>query len=283
MPGPCAFASCLALLAGCQPSPDGERAIATASAAASRCIVGTTDVSCSHEALLLDGRAVPFATPLGNAPAGGWPLALIFQGTGFGPATMWHWTILDPVGDILGGRNQVLLVKSLLDSGFAVITPSADLDAFVWDTNIPPFDIAWTGSPDDRFLRDLFAAIDGGAFGTLSSTRWYATGVSSGGYMTSRMAVSYAGRFRALAIESASYATCSGPLCLIPALPANHPPTLFLHGALDVIVPVVTALAYEARLRAMHVPTNIVIDPLFGHGWIPAAPAEVAAWFQAHP
>jgi hypothetical protein len=282
MRGPCAFASCLALFVGCQPVPDGERAIATASASASRCTVGTIDVSCTHESITLDGRAVLFATPLGNAPADGWPVALIFQGTGFGPPTMWHWSILDPVGTILGGRNQVLLVKNLLDNGFAVITPAADLGGFAWDTNLPPFDFDWSIAPDNHFLEDLFTAGDGGAFGALSSTRWYATGVSSGGYMTSRMAVSYQGRFRALAIESASYATCSGPLCLIPSLPANHPPTLFLHGALDVIVPVVTALAYEARLSAMNVPTKIVIDPLFAHGWIPAAPTEVVAWFQAH-
>jgi hypothetical protein len=275
------LASCLVLCAGCQVS-DGERAVAAAELSASRCSVSALEVACAHESLILDGRPILFATPPGNAPAGGWPVALIFQGTGFGPPTMWHWTILDPVGTILGGRNQVLLVKALLDAGFAVITPSGDLGALVWDTNLPPWDIDWSDAPDNRFMQDLFGASDGGAFGPLSCTRWFATGVSSGGYMTSRMAVSYRGRFRALAIESASYATCSGPLCIIPSLPADHPPTLFLHGALDVIVPVVTALAYEARLHAMNVPTEIVIDPLFAHGWIPAAPTQVVSWFQTY-
>jgi hypothetical protein len=276
-----ALGSCIALVLGCQ-SPDGERAVAAADLAGSRCTVADAVVDCAHETLVLDGRPILFATPLGSAPVGGWPLALVFQGTGFGPPTMWHWSILDPVGTILGGRTQVLLVERLLDAGFTVITPSADLGALFWDTNVPPWDFAWSAAPDHRVLEDLFGAIDGGAFGPSSHTRWYATGVSSGGYMTSRMAVSYRGRFRALAIESASYATCSGPLCIIPSLPADHPPTLFLHGALDAIVPVTTALAYETRLAAMSVPTGIVIDPLFAHGWIPAAPEEVLAWFESH-
>jgi hypothetical protein len=272
---------CVALVSGCQ-EPAAEPGATEADLSGSQCVITPTDVTCAHQTLVLDGRAILYATPTGTAPAGGWPVALVFQGTGFGPSTMWHWTILDPVGTVLGGRTQVLLVKALLDAGFAVITPSADLGAFVWDTNVPPWSLDWAASPDDGVMQALFGAIDGGAFGPLSKTRWYATGVSSGGYMTSRMAVSYQGRFRALAIESASYAICSGPLCLIPPLPSNHPPTLFLHGALDVIVPMATALAYDARLRAMGVAQKLVIDPVFGHGWIPAAPTEVPAWFASH-
>ncbi len=100
--------------------------------------------------------------------------------------------------------------------------------------------------------------------------------------MTSRMAVSYEGRFLALAIESGSYATCGGPLCSVPDLPSNHPPTLFLHGALDPVVPVGTMYPYRDKLNGMGVPTRTVVNPFFLHGWIPEAPGEVLAWFESH-
>jgi len=67
-----------------------------------------------------------------------------------------------------------------------------------------------------------------GIFGHLNNKNKFATGISSGGCMTSRMAVSYEGEFRALAIAAGSYATCGGILCVIPIfLPRDHPPTLF--------------------------------------------------------
>ena len=114
------------------------------------------------------------------------------------------------------------------------------------------------------------------------TTRLYATGISSGGYMTSRMAVSYEGMFRALAIQSASYATCAGPLCVGPSLPEDHPPTLFLHGTLDATVPQYTMELYYDDLLELGVPTRKVVDPVAGHEWIDSAPAEVLRWFQDH-
>jgi dipeptidyl aminopeptidase/acylaminoacyl peptidase len=122
-----------------------------------------------------------------------------------------------------------------------------------------------------------------GQFGAIDMTRLYATGISSGGYMTSRMAVSYPGRFRALAIESGSYATCLGPLCTIPSsLPTDHPPTLFLHGDADTIVPIATARAYYDALVSQGIEAKFIEDPTAGHQWIPEAPDAVTSWFLDH-
>jgi predicted esterase len=97
------------------------------------------------------------------------------------------------------------------------------------------------------------------------------------------MAVSYSGRFRALAIESGSYATCAGPACAIPAtLPADHPPTLFLHGGMDTIVPIGTAQAYYQELMAQGFETKFVEDPSAGHQWLSVAPHDVVQWFTTH-
>jgi predicted esterase len=86
-----------------------------------------------------------------------------------------------------------------------------------------------------------------------------------------------------VAIESASFESCAGALCVIPTpLPAAHPPTLFLHGLLDPIVPIVTAQLYDGDLRAQGIPERFVTDALASHQWIAAAPSEILAWFQHH-
>ena len=101
--------------------------------------------------------------------------------------------------------------------------------------------------------------------------------------MTSRMALSYPGRFRALAIQSAAWATSSGPIDLIPdAMPMHHPPTLFLHGRRDPVVPVWTMRRYHDALAAAGYEVRSVVDDEAMHAWIPQAPTEVRAWFEAH-
>jgi poly(3-hydroxybutyrate) depolymerase len=183
-----------------------------------------------------------------------------------------------------GGWNQCHVLRALLDAGFAVITPKTRADGSTyWDTNIAPFASDWTSSDDHHLMLSIFEGIAVGRFGPLDPGHWYATGISSGGYMTSRMAVSYSGKFRALAIASASYATCAGAYCPVPAmLPADHPPTLFLHGEQDSTVPISTMRSYRDGLEAQHIENRVVTDPNVGHAWLDVAPAEVLAWFAGH-
>ncbi len=252
----------------------------------SRCVVSATSVTCAHETTMLAtttmlaDRAVHYQVPLGTAPTGGFPAVIAFQGTSLPSEMTWSGRSTDAYGLY----DQALVVARLLDAGFAVITPdAAGGGTTYWDTNIPPYATAWETSPDHQLMLHLFAAITAGTFGAIDDTHLYATGFSSGGYMTSRMAVSYAGHFRALAIASGSYATCGGSICTIPTtLPSDHPPTLFLHGQLDTLVPIATMMSYESALRGQGVATQIVTDATAGHQWIDAAPDAVLAWFQAH-
>jgi poly(3-hydroxybutyrate) depolymerase len=186
---------------------------------------------------------------------------------------------------------QAGVVKMLLDAGYAVLAPEAlESGDTYWQTNISPYAADWTGSPDDLLMQAMFTDIKNGTFGPLDATTLFATGISSGGYMSSRMAVSYVGKFKALAIESGAYATClsgesavTGGMCTVPTLSASHPPTLFLHGTEDmVIVPEWTVTAYETALKAASVPYKEVDDANSGHQWIPEAPAAVLAWFQTY-
>ncbi|MFO0577772.1 MAG: plasmid partitioning protein [Polyangia bacterium] len=254
----------------------------------SRCTETAISVHCTYEhrdlqvdRLGLVKRRVYFQQPLGTPPAGGWPVVLLFQGSFFSAELCFQGV----QGEPFGAYYQGLTVKQLLDAGFAVLAPQTHLvGTTFWDTDIPPWSVAWELSPDHSFMLAIFDAIESGTFGALDPLRLYAAGISSGGYMTSRMAVSYPGRFKALAIQSASYATCPvGPLCFVPPLPASHPPTLFLAGLLDPLVPVWTVEGYRARLAAEGHKTRLIVRDLASHEWIPESPKAVVDWFLASP
>ena len=254
----------------------------------SRCTETAISVTCTHDHrdLPVDDwgiakRRVYFQTPLGTPPTGGWSVVLLFQGSFFSAELCFQGALGEP----FGAYYQGLTVKQLLDAGFAVLAPQTHLiGTTFWDTDIPPFSVAWKLAPDHKFMLAIFDAIEGGELGQLNPLRLYAAGISSGGYMTSRMAVSYPGRFKALAIQSASYATCPvGPLCAVPSLPADHPPTLFLAGVLDPLVPLWTIEAYRTRLVTEGHKTQIIVRDLASHEWIPEAPQAVVDWFRASP
>ena len=243
-------------------------------------------LDCHARTVLVAGpevtRAVWVRLPLGVAPASGWPVVLAFQGSYFSPE---HFFVDEPgLFDLFGSSTETEVAARLLAAGFAVLAPDAITHDLFWETNLPWIAHKWTGSSDDLFLSSLFDFIAKGAFGPLDASRLYAIGMSSGGYMASRMAVSYPGRFRALAIASASYATCFGIFCSAPdTLPADHPPTLFLHGLLDPVVPEWTMASYHRSLRDAGRESCKIVHTWAGHRWIPEAPLAVVRWFNQHP
>lgn len=262
------------LLSGCARSqaPDGP----------SRCALDGRRLECSYETDIFDiageEREVHWQTPLGDPPAAGWPVAFVFQGSVFSATHNWAARPLTP----FGGWHQVRLTQELLDGGYMVLTPEARGDGLTcWDTNRPIWADQWDASPDAALMDALFAAVDAGDFGPADPDRWVAAGISSGGYMTSRLAVTWPTRFAAVAIASASYATCVGALCNVPEdLPEDHPPTLFLQGLRDKVVPVWTPLLYERKLAGLGVEADHHIGVLAGHEWLSDAPELVLDWFE---
>jgi poly(3-hydroxybutyrate) depolymerase len=246
--------------------------------AGSRCTSSGTTLSCTSNAVQLGGRTVTYEVPLGTPPAAGWPVVVYYQGS-FVPGSR---AFTASTADSLGQYELTRTVKALLDGGYAVIAPNARGDGSqYWQTNVPPYATQWAGCEDDVFVKQLLDAMAGPMLGPLDASRRYAMGISSGGFMTSRMAVSYAGTFRALAIASASYATCSNT-CNVPALPADHPPTLFLHGETDPLVPVSTMEPYrDALVAAGHDASTVVIAGA-GHEWLADAVTAIPAWFDTH-
>ncbi len=278
----------LILLAACGPSVlQVDAPGADGGSAGSRCDETAQSLHCAHHTTVispgglgLGARGVHWQVPLGEAPDAGWPVVVMFQGSFFSADTFWD--SAPTVG--FGGWWQAHVTRALLDQGFAVVTPKTRFDgAYYWDTNVVGFADTWTSTDDHHLMLKVFEGIEAGTFGRLSGSQWYATGISSGGYMTSRMALSYPGKFRALAVVSASWATCSGPICSVPAtLPADHPPTLFMHGEKDAIVPISTMRPYADALTAQGTATKVVTDADAGHAWLDSAPREVPGWFKTH-
>lgn len=268
-----------------EPHAEGDTG-ASETPAQGPCQETSSSITCAHRqaSLTIDGfvktkRTVYWQVPAGTPPAGGWPVAVMFQGSFFSSKLSWQATKNAP----FGGYHQTQTLQRLLEGGFAVLTPLAQGEGSTfWNTNVPPYAFNWSIAPDHALMKALFAAIEQGEFGPLNTKAMFAFGISSGGYMTSRMAVSYTERFRALAILAGSYATCGGVACVIPSLPKAHPPTLFLHGALDAVVPLYTAEAYHKALQKQNTPTAIQVDQNAGHVWISEAPALILQWFQKH-
>jgi dipeptidyl aminopeptidase/acylaminoacyl peptidase len=253
-------------------------ASATGSRASSACVVDASGATCEHMVTTVSGRTVAYASPHGVAPAAGWPAVLYFQGSFVAGDT----AFAAVPGAQFGMYQLTLTIKSLLDRGYAVVAPDAS-GSSVWETNVPPYAQSWSGSSDDVFMEALFAAMASGTLGRIDPARLYAMGISSGGFMTSRMAVSYAGRFRALADHSGSYATCS-TLCNVPTpLPSDHPPILFLRGEQDMLVPGSSVTPYLDALVAEGHEARLVTDPAAGHEWLAAGVTAIPAWFDAHP
>lgn len=247
--------------------------------ASPRCITGDDCIACAFERLTLasGSRRIQYQVPEGNPPSAGWPVVILFQGTGYGGDIMWSSEKNEPFGMF----HETQLIAALLAADYAVLTPETiGGGKTFWQTNVLDQWDQWETTVDHEMMLGLLAAIADGDFGSLNPAQLRAAGISSGGFMTSRMAVSYPGKFRALAIQSAGYATY--PLGPIPVtLPADHPPTLFLHGAQDVLVSPDAMTEYYDRLAALGIVTRKIVADV-GHQYLPTAPGDVTAWFQAH-
>ncbi|WP_394845035.1 alpha/beta hydrolase [Pendulispora brunnea] len=268
------------LVAGCSAGSDAPNDTSQTALVESRCTETSTSVSCPKNTAKINLRDVHWQIPVGTAPAGGWPTVLMFQGSLFSAELTWQASKSLP----FGAYYQTKLVKELLDHGFAVIAPEAHGEGLTfWDTNNPLWANNWEASGDHKLMLAIFEAIGAGKFGPLRGTHLYATGISSGGYMTSRMGIAYPSRFAALGVESGSYATCAGPICSIPRLSPSHPPALLLHGDKDGTVPLSTAKRYQERLNEAGIENKLIVHAGAGHEWIPEAPDAVVSWFLSHP
>lgn len=226
---------------------------------------------------LITSREVRYRLPNGVPPKNGWPVVIIFQGT-LAPVEFFRYR-----SERYGLFYEAKLIEELLLNGFAVLAPDA-FNQFAWETNLPPYSkekSKYEYSIDFYFISKMLEAIKYHQFGSLNFQKLFATGISSGGYMTSRMALEFENQFKAVAIQSASYATCLGGECQIPPrLSRNHPPTLILHGTQDNKVPIETAVAYYETLKRNSIITKFYKNDKKGHEWLPESPDKIIQFFN---
>lgn len=249
-------------------------------------------------------RTVFWQVPEGSPPPGGWPVVFFYHGWDtrtvlglFAPPP------INPFAVTLTDSNAYLIPQifhELLDDPngtgkkYAVIAATAQFRPLLgryWDTN-DPLNSNYSTQEDFAFFPDLFGEIKTGSYGPASQfnmSKRYAFGLSSGGYNSSRMAVSFnqapgdADAWKTLGILSASYATCRGATCLIPTLPANHPPVKFWHGVNDTVNPLWTAELYRDHLQANGKATAFEYH-MSGHAFDASElnGTGVKAWFDQH-
>lgn len=237
-------------------------------------------------------RHVRWQVPEGLPPVGGWDTAFFYNGTVSASSSTVN-PFVAKTTDSYGAIYMPQILHELLDDPhgtgkkYAVIAAEApnNFGTEYWDTNGVK---TYSTTRDFCFLPDLFSEVAGGSYGAASQynmNRRFAFGISSGGYNTSRMAVTFNSQsaWKALAVVSASYATCSGPFCSVPALPANHPPTKFWHGTADATVPISTMRLYYNKLASQGIETQKVEHAL-GHQFTAddLGPGGIKAWFDAH-
>lgn len=270
-------------------------------AQAARCSVASNgDTTCTHNTRynyywcngVYVGRKVRWQVPEGTPPAGGWPVAFLFQGTNWNDS---NHPFKRKASDSFGMIYEARMIREMLDnpSGtgrkYAVFVPEPpNSTALVeyWHTNTV---VPYSASCDYDFFPDFFDEIKAGNYGTpFNMSQRYAFGISSGGYNTSRMAVTYnsgtanGNTWKALAVIAASYATCGGASCSVPSLPANHPPTKFYHGTADLTVPISTMRKYYDQMGAQGL-IRAKVEHTSGHTYTShnVGSGGVKAWFDA--
>ncbi len=292
----------------------GVAIFGAAPALADRCAPDSKgDWSCTHNTRTHyfnyngnQGRTVRWQVPEGTPPSGGWPVAFFY--IGWSPCSTNPFTLKSNTSG--GGGFFPRVFHELLDDPhgtgkkYAVIAAQPVFHLLLgcfWNTNEDLYANNYSASEDYAFFPDLFAEIKTGSYGAASQynmSKRFAFGHSSGGYNSSRMAVTFnqapgpgqsanewgnLDTWKALAISAGSYATCRGSTCSIPALPANHPPVKFWHGYNDTTVPQWTAEYYRDNLQAIG-KTTAFHSHDNGHSVDASVlgPTGVKAWFDQH-
>jgi poly(3-hydroxyoctanoate) depolymerase len=272
-------------------------------AAADRCTQGANGWSCTHQKRYnyywCNGYYIPrpvrWQVPEGTPPAGGWPVAFYYAGTQLTDTSS---AFQRNYGDPFGVEYEPQIIHELLDDPhgtgkkyavFVADPPASSGWLQYWHTNsVYPY----SASCDYDFFPDFFGEIKNGSYGAASQynmSKRYAYGISSGGFNSSRMAVTFnsgsgnANTWKALGIVAASYATCSYACGSIPTLPANHPPTKFWHGQNDGTVPITTMYAYFSKLLQGGFVTQKLEHPQ-GHQFTVdmIGPSGIKAWFDGY-
>ena len=262
--------------------------------ASSHCTITSSNAQCTYKTEVIQTRDVHYMIPSGTAPAKGWPVAMMFHGWNTGGKGAWS---SDSSNAIY--YNKIKVKAALVEAGYAVFTPDSSQwrNGGYWQTNVDPYAngklASWEGSDDHMFLAAMFGQMgEGSMFGKVDMSNIHIMGFSSGGYQSSRMALSasiFKKSWKSVSIQSGGPAWCSGMFCsqavfdesAVATAMKSHAPTLFLHGSKDYTVPSKFAQQYEEKLKALGKSTKFVAAAV-GHQWLSNANTEILAWVKKY-
>lgn len=231
----------------------------------------------------IGGWKVYLVLPRGKSPEKGWPVVVLLHGRG---QTAGAW-----FGEgLLSRGDQKLFPPLALKSGMVVIAPEAR-EPFgkgirQWDF----FHRNLQNSPDLTFFRDLFQWMEKNTKITFDISRVHGVGISSGGFMASRLALAFPDKWASLIVIAAGNADSfpqipSFPLdskALGSEISTQHPPTLIIHGAGDRIVPFVYGERYFQDLKQAGIKTEMLVIPEGGHQWPTQFHENMIKWLSSN-
>jgi predicted esterase/predicted secreted protein len=258
------FAVCLTLFLGCAFAWDQKKDNA------------------SYTIEKIDGRKVYLAMPKGDCPEKGWQVAILLHGRGQTPG-VWFGEGLLAQGD------QKLFPPLILESGLVVMAPEA-LEPFEkgirqWDF----FHKILPNSKDLTFFNALFQWMQGNRDIKFDLSKIYVIGISSGGFMASRLAQVFPENWEGIVVIAAGNADSFPRIPSFPIdnnplshkLSSEHPPTLIIHGDKDRIIPFAYGERYYQDLKQAGVNTEMLVMTNEGHRWPAQFHENIIQWLQA--
>lgn len=303
------------------------------------CSESEKEIRCHFQQTTVGGRKVLYQIPQTPASEGGYPLVVMLEcwNAETESAFVGH-AECEKDGEMQPCKydahlNKAKVTKELLENGYAVVAPAAatyssdfgqSLGNF-WETNKegakwhdkvePPAISSWreAGEGHDRYmLSALYEEVAKGTWAQFNLRRLHAVGFSSGGFMTSRLAVNPLHedrRFASLVVVGAGIFYCPMSIfggCEPPEVsvssphlqPTHHAPTLLLHCNEDEFVDSKVSSLYQKQLKANGVTAQFASldggshmteykeadspNTDCGHNWPASSHKWVRYWFDTH-
>jgi len=236
----------------------------------------------SYELKEISGRHVYCVHPEGMPPANGWRVIILLHGRGQSGGA---WFGKGP----LSMGEQKTFPQDALRANYAILAPDSGKNpisgARQWDCMHRVVE----RSEDLLFFRDLLNWVKKNDWARLDAGQAYVAGISSGGFMASRLAHVFPSRIRAVCIVSAGNADSvkmGHKLVSIfdssttQTISVSHPSALILHGTADRLVPVDMARRYFHDLQAAGVRVRYEEIPGGRHAWHAAFNKIILEWFS---
>lgn len=238
-----------------------------------------------QEIILSDNRTFYLKTPAINPP---YPVIIAIHGRG---QSAQAFLSKEKGTETFPHERQGQFTEDALAAGYAVLIPDSGIP-FCGKDGAKQWHYS-ENSEDVKFFGEIFDYIQNNP--QLNGNRVYVAGISSGGFMTSRLAMRFSDKIKAVYINSAGdadmseqYETkgilkCNSTVTFdksVPIVPKNHPKALIIHGDADGLVPFEMDELYAQGLQNAGVEHEFIAVPGGTHTWFVEYNNKILDWFK---